>query len=118
MGRSNPEFQKGLHHEPQPEDSEWTPKYEGETLYHGSPHEITDNVIKPGKDSKAWATDHPKEATVYGKYNGGEKATHVYEIKPVDPNEITGIFGPRMYENGIVKHFHSNLGFHIIRKLD
>lgn len=113
----NEEFQNGLHHEPQPKGSDWTPEYAGETLYHGSPHEITDGVITPGSDGRAWATNHPTEATVYGRYHGNEANIHVYEVKPIDANEVVGVYGPRRYDNGFVKHFHSGKGFTIVRKL-
>jgi hypothetical protein len=118
MGRNNADFQNGLHHAPQPVGSEFAPEYKGEKLYHGSPVEITDGVINPGSDGRAWATDHPKEATVYGKYNGGEKPTHVYEVTPIDHKDITGVFGPRLYENGPVKHYHSGTGFRIVKKVN
>jgi hypothetical protein len=116
MGRSNEELQKGIHYSPQPEDSEWTPKLEGETLYHGSPNEIEGGVVKPGVDGRAWAATHPKEAGRYGEHKA--PINHVYEVTPVDPKEIVGVFGPRFYGGKMVKHFHSGLGFNVVRKLD
>lgn len=117
MTRNNADFQNGLHHGPQPEGSDWTPKYAGETLYHGSPHKITDGVVVPGSDGRAWATNHPDEATVYGKYKDEESTTHVYEVKPLDPNEVVGVYGPRRYEDSFVKHFHSGKGFKVVKRV-
>ena len=106
------------HHLPQPEGSQWTPEHAGEPLYHGSPHVITDGVIKPGADTRAWATDRVEEASRYGKYNGGEKPVHVYEVKPIDSKDVTGVLGPRFYGGQMVKHFHSGTGFTVVRKLE
>lgn len=117
MSRSNGEFNKGLHHEPQPEGSEWTPTLEeGEKLYHGSPNELEGEIVRPGTDGRVWATNHPKEAKVYGKYKN--EVSHVYEVTPIDPKEIVGVFGPRIRNGKFVKHFHSGLGYNVIRKLD
>jgi len=118
MTRNNADFVAGLHHAPQPAGSEFAPKHEGEKLYHGSPAEITDGVIKPGQDERAWATDQPKEATVYGKYAADGRPIHVYEVKPIDSKEIVGVYGPRFHKGNLVKHFHSGKGFTVVRKLD
>ena len=102
---------------PQPEDSEWTPKLEeGEILYHGSPNEIEDGIVNPGVDGRAWAATHPKEAGRYGEHK--DNVHHVYEVTPIDPKEIVGVFGPRFYDGKMVKHFHSGLGFKVVRKLE
>jgi hypothetical protein len=117
MGRNNSDFNDGLHHEPQAEGSDWSPKYSGETLYHGSPHDIIDGVVKPGVDGRTWATNHPEEATKYGRYKDGSTPIHVYEVTPVDHKEVTGVYGPRMYGGNFVKHFHSGVGFKITKKV-
>jgi hypothetical protein len=109
----------GLHHAPQPAGSEWTPEYTGQTLYHGSPHLITDGVIKPnGGDGRAWATSHPDDASRYGSYKDGEKPIHLYEVKPIDANEVVGVYGSKVTRDGMVKHFHSGKGFTVVRKVE
>jgi hypothetical protein len=117
MTRNNADFHAGLHHSPQPKGSQFTPEYENQPLYHGSPTEITDGVINPGIDGRAWATTPPKDATAYGGYKDGKTPTHIYEVAPIDPKEVVGVYGSRIIKGEFTKHFHSGIGFKIIRKV-
>jgi len=97
--------------------SEFSPKYKGEPLYHGTPSEIIGKRIKPGTEGQVWATDQPKEASIYGGYKNPDLPTNVYEVKPVSRRRMTGVYGPRLYGGNLVKHFHSGAGFKVVRKL-
>lgn len=98
--------------------SEFNPQYAGERLYHGTPSEIKGRRIKPGAEGEVWATDNPKEASIYGGYKNPDLPTNVYEVKPVSKRKTTGVYGPRFYNGSLVKHFRSGAGFKVVRKLE
>lgn len=93
-------------------------EYKGEPLYHGAPHELIGDTVKVGSDGRTWTANHPAEAARYATYKHDKTPVHVYEVSPIDPNQLVGVPGPRMYNGKLVTHYYSGAGFKIVRKLD
>lgn len=88
-------------------------------LFHGTPVELQEGDIitanrrrqyLPEHLLRAYATDNPNHAGYFGK--------NVYEVSPVDPEDVSGPHEMARYDNEpIMNEFTSRSGFVVRRKL-